>query len=113
MTTYRSQKTRHHFSANKGFTLIELIIAISLLSFGMVGAYGAMSGIFSSIYNSSSKLVAIYLAREGMEITKNIRDNNFLNERNFKNGLTGCGNGCQADYKAGTPQESSVNKLRP
>ena len=48
-----------------------------------------------------------YLAQEGIEIVRNIRDSNWLNNRDWKTGLsdenTDCSNGCEADYKIGTP----------
>lgn len=77
-----------------GFTLIELIITIAILSFGIIGVYGAflpMAGLSGTIL---SRVTAAYLAQEGFEIVRNIRDSN-----PWPAGLNQCGLGCQTDYK--------------
>lgn len=97
---------------NKGFTIIELMAAILILSFGIILVYSVFSNIIILTNSVSSRLTAIYLAQEGMEIIRNIRDDNFINSKPWKNGLTGCNNGCQADYKAGTASENQINRLK-
>lgn len=91
---------------NKGFTLIELVIAIFILVFAILGVYNSFSAIVISTAGASSRFTAIYLAEEGIEIVRNMRDNNWLNGRDWKTGLsdanTNCSNGCEADYKTGT-----------
>lgn len=84
-----------------GFTLIELIIAIAVLSFGVVMVYGSFYDISTATYSISSRFTATYLAQEGLEIIRNIRDTNFINSQTWSAGLTGspCNTGCQLDYK--------------
>lgn len=96
-----------------GFTMIELIIALAILSFGIVGVYEAISPLFSATYNTSNKLIAVNLAQEGMEIARNIRDNNFIESAGnpsilWSRGLSGCELGCRLDYKT-----TSANQLQP
>lgn len=98
----------------KGFTLIELIITIFILSIAVIGVYGAFSLIVILTSEGADKLQAAYLAQEGAEIVRNIRDTNWLKmdaetqaagytSRNWLAGLTDidCGqttSGCQADF---------------
>jgi len=64
-----------------GFTLIEVLIAIFLITTGVIGAFTLIQQVISSISVSSSKLTAAYLAQEGIEIVRNIRDTNWLEQR--------------------------------
>ena len=54
--------------SNKAFTLIEIVVAMFLLTVGTVGAFSLIQKTiaFTSIY--SSQLQATYLVQEGMEI---------------------------------------------
>ncbi len=98
-----------------GFTLIEIIIAIFILSFAIVGIFTAFSIVLILTSDAVDRLTATYLTQEGIEIVRNIRDTNWLNMDlhpdlgyTWDRELTGCdisGNplgGCRADYKTGT-----------
>ncbi|MBZ9578331.1 prepilin-type N-terminal cleavage/methylation domain-containing protein [Patescibacteria group bacterium] len=63
---------------NKSFTLLEAIIAIFIITVGVVGVLGLVSQTIGSVIVSSQKLIAAYLAQEGIEIVRNIRDTNWL-----------------------------------
>jgi len=65
--------------SNKGFTIIELVISIFILSIAVVGIFTAFWIVTILTSDSADRLTAIYLAQEGMEITRNIRDTNWLN----------------------------------
>jgi prepilin-type N-terminal cleavage/methylation domain-containing protein len=62
----------------EGFTLIELIVAIFILSVAVVGIFGAFSIMVVLTYDAADRLTAAYLAQEGVEIIRNIRDSNWL-----------------------------------
>ena len=62
----------------KGFTLAELMIAIFVFTIGILGAYGVIQQSAQFIKHASNHLTAAYLAQEGIEMIKNIRDTNFL-----------------------------------
>jgi len=81
----------------QGFTLMEAIVAIFLLTVGIVGVLSLVTQTISSATFSKDKLIAAYLAQEGVEIVRNIRDTNWLQEWSWNNGLT-AGNEYQADY---------------
>lgn len=79
-----------------GFTLIELIITIAILSFGIIGVYSAFLPIAHLQYTMTSRVTAAYLAQEGFEMVRNLRDSNV-----WPAGLSQCSLGCQIDYKTG------------
>jgi prepilin-type N-terminal cleavage/methylation domain-containing protein len=93
----------------KGFTLIELIIAIFILSIGIVGIFGAYSAMVVATSDISNKFIANYLAKEGIEIVKNVRDINWGNNNpwltNISDSNLNCTNGCQEDYTIDTAKE--------
>jgi prepilin-type N-terminal cleavage/methylation domain-containing protein len=61
-----------------GFTIIELIIAIFVLSIGIIGVYNVFSMVSILTSDLSDRLTAAYLAQEGMELVRNVRDKNWL-----------------------------------
>ena len=95
----------------RGFTLIEVTVAMFLVTVGVLGVFTVIQRTISFISISSSKLVASYLAQEGIETIRNIRDSNWLEDVAWDNGLTICSSGCEADYKTNTLQEETP--LRP
>lgn len=89
-----------------GFTIIELIITIFILSIAVIGVFGAFSIMVVLTSNISDRLTASYLAQEGIEIIRNIRDNNWLKmDENpglfdLDDEIEKCyGSGCEVDYK--------------
>ena len=63
----------------RGFTIIEVIMAIFVLVVGVVGIYSIAPRIVSITSINNRKFIASQLAREGIEIVRNIRDSNWLN----------------------------------
>ena len=66
---------------NKGFSLIEVITAIFILTVGVGGAFSLIYQTLSAVYIVRSELTASFLAQEGVEIVKNLRDNAWLESR--------------------------------
>lgn len=80
----------------KGFTLLEVIVAVSLIVVGVIGVFGLLYIVLVSGQVSSSQLVAAYLAQEGIEIVRNIRDTNWLKNNPWDEGITA--GDWEADY---------------
>lgn len=80
-----------------GFTVLELMAAIIVITIGVLSAYGVVQKIISYTSASSDRLAAAYLAQEGVEIVRNIRDTNWIEGENWDNGL-GAGVAWEADY---------------
>jgi len=73
---------------SKSFTLIETAVAIFVLTVGILTVSSLISYLLSISSIASQKLIASYLAQEGIEIVRNIRDTNLLNnDRNWDYGL--------------------------
>ena len=76
---------------NKGFTLIEVIIAVAVIVTVLVAVIALISFSVSGIRPGKSKIIAAGLAQEGIEIVRNIRDSNWLADKrtsdNWDDGL--------------------------
>lgn len=88
---------------NKGFTIVEVLIATFLVSVGIMGAFALIGKVAAGSSQSLSKLTASFLAREGIEITRNMRDSNLLKLNKgqgglWTDGLSSCSTGCEIDY---------------
>ncbi len=87
----------------KGFLLLEVIVAIFLITVGMVGALIAIQQLVTATKIASFQMTGIYLSQEGMEIVRNIRDANWLGGRAWNAGIFCCPLppcDCKADYTA-------------
>lgn len=65
----------------RGFTIIEVTVAIFIITAGTVGVLSLISQTVGSATISSQRLTAAYLAQEGIEIVRDIRDSNWLEQR--------------------------------
>lgn len=83
---------------NKGFTLLEMLIAITIMSFGIVAIYSLISVTIRTTEQSSKIFIASQLLREGVELVRNKRDGNWLNYDSFDQGLLSCTLGCEMAY---------------
>lgn len=88
----------------KGFSIVEVMLAVFLVSAGMVGVLGLLSKTLSNSMDSRDQTIAVLLAQEGVELVQNLRDNNWAQEKKaFGNdGETtfpsGNKNNCRIDY---------------
>lgn len=65
-----------------GFTVLESIVAIFVLSVAISGAFTAVQTSLSQSSNSKDEVKAFYLAQEAIEIIRNKRDANQLSRVN-------------------------------
>ena len=68
------------YNAGHGQTLIETLAAIFILVMGVTAAVGLAVYALSTSTEITKQIVAIGLAREGMEAVKNMRDTNWLTD---------------------------------
>jgi Tfp pilus assembly protein PilV len=59
---------------NKGFTLVETLVAISIFTVSILGMLSVLASGISDTNSAKQKIVATYLAQEGIEYTRNQRD---------------------------------------
>lgn len=67
-------KDAHHV----GFTLIETLFAILIFSAALISLLAISGRGISATNEVKNETTAYYLAQEGLEVVRNIRDNNFL-----------------------------------
>lgn len=95
----------------KAFTLIETLVAVTLLTFAVVGPLTAANRGLVVATTARDQLTASYLAQEGIETARLIRDDDYLSNypattgnawNTFLGHVSGCGRGnnlayCQID----------------
>ncbi len=79
--------TRKINKKNGGFTLFETIVAVGLIIVGLVSALVLITTSLFYTSNIQDRLIAANLAAEGIEVVRNIRDNNWLQNISWNNGL--------------------------
>ena len=87
-------------SENCGFTLIETLVAVTILSAAIAGPMVLSIRSIGSAAVSQDQLVAFYLGQEAIEFVKNARDTNILvKSSDWLDGLSLCKgvNGCYID----------------
>ncbi len=72
----------------KSFSLIEVLIALLVLVIALSGTSALLIRTMSDVSIITSKLIAANLAQEGIEIVRNIRDNNIANGTAWNSGLS-------------------------
>ena len=78
---------RDRFRNDSGYILIESIIAITIVVVGLLGIFSLLSRSLSLNRVVSDRFVAAYIAAEGIEIVKNMIDNNILAGKPWNAGL--------------------------
>lgn len=71
MITYREHRPR-------GFTLVETLVAISIITTAIVGPFSAIQYAVTTANASRDRLIAVSLAQEAVETVRSVRDGNFL-----------------------------------
>lgn len=66
----------------KGQSLVELIVAIAVIEIGIFSVWSLFLVNFNAEREAESRIVGVNLAREGVEVIKNIRDSNWLKNAN-------------------------------
>jgi len=105
----------------RGFTIVEIAISILILSLAITAIFNAFSVVSLIASDATDRTVAIYLAQEGMELVRNMRDQNWLEmdacdndpscSSSWDYGLEPCINndGCIIDYRIGGASRYNVN----
>jgi prepilin-type N-terminal cleavage/methylation domain-containing protein len=100
---------------SRGFTLLEVVAAIFILTLGLGASFSLIQQTMAVASIVESKLTAVYLAQEGIEIIRNVRDTNWLEQRvglnSWDDGLTDCDPCCEGDYKTDTSPSLTLNNL--
>jgi prepilin-type N-terminal cleavage/methylation domain-containing protein len=70
----------------KGFTLVETMIGLMILTIAIVSSTSLLISLISSNKLIVKNLQAYYLAQEGLEAVRNVRDTNWLHNFDWKKG---------------------------
>ena len=62
----------------RGFTLLEVLIAITILIFAITATFTAAQSGLQSAIESKDQVIAYYMAQEAVEFIRNMRDTNSL-----------------------------------
>lgn len=69
---------KHKYSAKSGFSILETMVASFVLIVGVVVGLELFAPIIIESGQSRDRIVATALAQEGVELVKNVRDNNMV-----------------------------------
>lgn len=96
----------------RGFTVIETLVAIAVLTIALVGPFYAVQQAMTQSFVARDKLIAASLAQEAIEYIRSVRDNNYHNNRSsWMTGLSGlaCYGASPTQYCAVDPTRGDVN----
>lgn len=107
-----SQRSSSHH--NRGFTLVEVLVALTLLTTALVPAFVLASNAVNLSVRIKNSLTAADLAQEGVEVVRAIRDDNWFAEEAAPleaNGLSECDTaaGCQVQWDSPQMEKLSGN----
>lgn len=102
---YRLNRGTHGRRA--GFTLVEALVALTLLTVGLIPAFRQASDAVALAGSIRNSLIASNLAQEGAEVVRGIRDANWFAGLPFNDKLDACGSGCTVQYDSDGPVVAS------
>lgn len=100
------QQAKSH--SRSGQSLVEAMIAISLLLVGFLGTITLINRSVGLTRVVADSYVGTYLASEGIEIVKSLIDANYLAERSFNSGFETCTATCDWQVSYNTTWEENV-----
>jgi len=82
-----SNKIKNKNWQRRGMTFLELMVATSVLTVGIAGTLALIHQTVAASASAANRFKAAYLAQEGIEVVRNIRDGNWVNNRDWRTGL--------------------------
>ncbi len=86
------------FKNKKGFTIVETLVALSILLVGITAVMSVSQLGLGSISIVRNRIIGMYLAQEAMDGVKNIKDSNLLSGASWLTGLNSCSTGNPCGY---------------
>jgi len=86
------------YSSHAGFTLVETLVAIAVLLTSLTGPLFLAERSFIAATGSRDQMIATFLADEGIEYVRKVRDTNYLSGNGWLTQLSSCvSNPCTID----------------
>lgn len=86
-------------TSSRGFTLIETLVAVSVLLVSLAGPLSIAAQSLQSAYYARDQITAFYLAQEAVEYVRAVRDQNYLSGAAWLSGLESCVDAaCAVDF---------------
>ena len=108
-----AKNTKHNLQsrARHGFTIVEIITVLFVVSVGLIGVLSLIiKNIQSQTFNKQN-LIAYQLAQEGIELTREVRDTNWKIGNSYNDGLA---DGYYSlDYQSLVPTSISADNPPP
>jgi Tfp pilus assembly protein PilV len=82
----------------KGFLIAEVLVASFLLTAGLVSIMGVMNSSLRYSLGSQDTIIAVELAQEGVELVRNVRDNDLAAGRNGFTSFDASNKNCRISY---------------
>jgi prepilin-type N-terminal cleavage/methylation domain-containing protein len=80
------KNNRKLLKSEEGFTLLETLIALSVIVVGALGVFALLNSTLITARTNKELIVSVNLAREGLEIVRSIRDSSSLGFAALANG---------------------------
>lgn len=94
----KHKKEKKSVSTSRGFTLIETMVAISILLMSMTSPIIIARQGMISARQARNSITAFYMAQDAIEYIRNVRDSNFLSGQPWLTSFDPClDNLCQVD----------------
>lgn len=113
-------KNRKNLNKN-GFTIIEVMAAVMVLSVGIIGGLTLITYNLKNISSGGKRIIATGLVEDGLERVRNVRDTNWLKENDWDESIQGigqekyvkifCGNNEVVDMSTPDPAGSTEKAL--
>ena len=108
----KSKKNKAGKLRYDGYSFIEGMFAMAVVTVGMLAVVQLITDNLSIYSNEKSSIEAAFLAQEGLEIARNVRDNNWtqgLNTFDSSDFPNSSANNCRADMFSTTISDCSNN----
>ncbi|MCD8494600.1 MAG: prepilin-type N-terminal cleavage/methylation domain-containing protein [Candidatus Pacebacteria bacterium] len=80
----------HYSQSQSGFTLIEMLVAVLIFSLSLVALMTIASRTIGSNRSAQNEITAQFLAMEGIEVMRHIRDTNYVRGDTWDEVLNDC-----------------------
>ena len=80
---------KFQISNDFGFTIMEMVVVVFIISIGLIGVLSLVVQNVQVEYVNKNMIIASQLAQEGLELVRNVRDNNWVDSSDWVGGGAG------------------------